>query len=316
MPLVPMTQLLAAARAGGYAVCYCEAWNLESLEAVVEAAQDSGSPAIAGFNGGFLCHPGRGEPENLAYYGALASALRDASVPVSFLLNETDDFSQIEQGLSMGFNAVMVENERLGPDDYRELVKRTVRLAHSKGASVEAALGRLAGPCDAEHRGAEPTDPAAARSFVDETGVDALGVSVGNVHILTQGKASMDLDILAKIRAAVRVPLVLHGGTGISPEQIPLSIQMGVAKINFGTALKQVYLAAARRALAAYHEPLNPHPFMGMGGEQDVLIAGREAVRQKARELMTLCGSAGKAMLFETQGGQTYDQSGTVQSSG
>ena len=118
-------------------------------------------------------------------------------------------------------------------------------------------------------------------------GVDALGVSVGNVHILTQGKAGLDLDALARIRDAVQVPLVLHGGTGIDPEHIAASVRLGVAKVNFGTALKQVYLAAVQKKLVQYHEPLSPHPFAGKGGEQDILMAGREAVKQKARELMT-----------------------------
>jgi fructose-bisphosphate aldolase, class II len=179
-----MTHLLAEARGGGYAVCYCEAWNLESLQAVVEAGEEAESPVIAGFNGGFLCHPERSKPENLAYYAGMVLALRQASVPVTFLLNETDDFSQIEQGIRMGFNAVMVENERLGPEEYRALVRRTVRLAHAAGASVEAAVGRLP-DASGENRGnAETTDPGTARAFVEDMGIDALGVSVGNVHIL------------------------------------------------------------------------------------------------------------------------------------
>ena len=311
MPLVPMTQLLAEARNGGYAVCYCEAWNLESLQAAVDAAEESESPLITGFNGGFLGHPQRSKPENLAFYAGMALALRESSVPVTFLLNETDDFSQIERGIRMGFNAVMVENERLGPDAYRELVTKTVQLAHRAGASVEAALGRLPDASGGNHGDAEITDPAAARDFTLDTGIDALGVSVGNVHILTKGKAAIDLDALGRVRDAVQVPLVLHGGTGMRPEHIPPSVRLGVAKVNFGTVLKQVYLAAIQEKLAQYHEPLSPHPFVGMGGAQDILTAGREAVKQKARELMAQCGSVGKAGFltgaFARHGGQPND---------
>ncbi len=108
-------------------------------------------------------------------------------------------------------------------------------------------------------------------------------------------RVAIDLDALARVRDAVQVPLVLHGGTGIPPEQIPPSVRLGVAKINFGTALKQVYLATLQEALARYREPLSPHGFVGRGGAQDVLMAGREAVKLKARELMTQCGSVGKA---------------------
>ena len=180
MPLVSMSRLLADAASGGYAVCYCEAWNLESLRAVVQAAEVTHSPIIAGFNGGFLMHPGRAMPEKLAYYAGVGMALHKATVPVAFLLNETDSIGQIEEGIGLGFNAVMVENEHMPFDEYRRLVKRVVGIAHSQNVSVEAQLGRL--PDASGHLTAEPTDPEAARTFVMETGIDALGVAVGNAR--------------------------------------------------------------------------------------------------------------------------------------
>src|ERR1039458_9478393 len=85
MPLVSMIGLLADARAGGYALCYCESWNLESLQAVVEGPEAMSSPIIAGFNGGFLRHPSRTRPERLAYYGALSAALAASAVPTAFI---------------------------------------------------------------------------------------------------------------------------------------------------------------------------------------------------------------------------------------
>jgi len=99
MPLVSMNELLAGARAGGYAVCYCESWNLESLQAVLEAAEELHSPVVAGFNGGFLMHPRRPRPERLVDYGCLAAAVRASAAPVAFLLNETDDLAQIQEGM-------------------------------------------------------------------------------------------------------------------------------------------------------------------------------------------------------------------------
>src|SRR5438874_12780051 len=107
MPLVSMKRLLTDALSGRYAVCYCESWNLESLQAVIEAAEEMRSPVIGGFNGGFLMHPTRSRPERLTYYAGFARALRESSVPVAFLLNETDDLAQIEEGIELGFNAVM-----------------------------------------------------------------------------------------------------------------------------------------------------------------------------------------------------------------
>jgi ketose-bisphosphate aldolase len=285
-----MTKLLAEARSGGYALCYCESWNLESLQAVIEAAEQVGSPAIAGFNGGFLRHASRTKPERLAYYAAFSTALQASFSPVAFILNETDDLAQIEEGLASGFNAVMVESDFLEPETYRNLVRKVVRLAHSRNASVEAQLGRLPHGTETGHAAGQLTDPWLVRAFVEETGIDALGISIGNVHILTQGKAKIDPTTLSRIREQVDLPLVIHGGSGFPPEYARQVIDLGVAKFNFGTNLKQAYLAALRQSLTHYAAPMNPHPFLGVGGGQDVLVAAREAVKHKVMELIRIYG--------------------------
>jgi ketose-bisphosphate aldolase len=293
MPLISMKELLEDARRRGYAACYCESWNLESLQAVVEAAEAERSPIIAGFNGGFLLRSGQTALEQLGYYGCLRAALARAKVPVAFLLNESDSLAQIEHGIALGFGAVMVENEFLPREEYQPLVEKVVELAHAQGVSVEAQVGHLADGSEGSE--AEPTDPQAARAFVDATHVDALGIAVGNVHILTTGKRRLDLDALAKVHAAVDIPLVLHGGTGIPLEMARRCVELGVAKVNFGTVLKQAYLAAIAEKLAKYHKPLSPHPFLGMGGENDLMVAGREAVKVETAKLLRAFGSAGKA---------------------
>jgi ketose-bisphosphate aldolase len=290
-----MNHLLGAARAGGYAVCYCESWNLESFQAVFEAAEEMKSPIIAGFNGGFLRHTSRPGPERLSYYAGLRMALEESSVPAAFILNETDDLAQIEHGIGLGFNAVMVESDYLEPKPYLELVKKVVRLANAKGVSVEAQIGRLPHGSEEGHGAGRLTDPELARDFVKETGIDALGVAIGNVHILTSGKVSIDLDCLKRIRQQVDIPLVIHGGTGFPKEFARQVIELGVAKFNFGTNLKQAYLTALRDALAQYKEPMSPHPFVGMGGENDILRAAREAVKKTVRELIGIYTGNGAA---------------------
>lgn len=294
MPLVPMSQMLADAKRGGYAVCYCESWNLESFQAVLEAAEELNSPVIVGFNGGFLMHESRSKPETLAFYAGMALAIRESTVPVSFLLNESDDFDQIQKGIELGFNAVMVESHYLSYEDYRALVKRVVALAHARDVFVEGQIGELPNGWEGPYEEGILTDPGLARSFVEETGVDALSVSIGNVHILTKGKAPVNIEALQRIQAEVKVPLVIHGGTGFPAEAAGEVIGLGVTKFNFGTALKQTYLAAIAKSLSAYKIPMNPHFFLGMGGEQDILVAGREAVKSKAKELILQYGYAGK----------------------
>ncbi|MEW5976237.1 MAG: class II fructose-bisphosphate aldolase [Acidobacteriota bacterium] len=294
MPLVSMHELLAEARRAGYAVCYCESWNLESLQAVVEGAEELGSPAIVGFNGGFLSHASRSKPEDLSFYAGMALAVRNARVPISVILNESDDLSQIARGIELGFNAVMVENHHLMIPEYQNLVKKVVSLAKAKRVFVEGQIGQLPDGWDGQNGLGVITDPAIAKAFVEETGVDALSVSIGNVHVMTQGKASVNLDALKRIREAVDVPLVVHGGTGFPAQSAADVIRLGVAKFNFGTVLKQAYLAAVREKLAAYREPMNPHLFLGMGGREDILVAGREAVKTKVKDIIQQYGFAGK----------------------
>ena len=303
MPLTSMDESLTGAMRGGYAVCYFESWNLESLQAIIEAAEEVRSPVIIGFNGGFLIHPSRAYPEDLAYYAGMGLAVRESAISAAFLLNETDSLSQIEQAMELGFNAVMVESPRLEMDEYRRLVKKVVALAHPKNVSVEAQVGHLPNGSDGLNGNGQITDPALARAFVKETGIDALGVSIGNVHVLTRGKASIDIGSLQKIQAEVQIPLVIHGGTGFPPEYAGVAISLGVAKFNFGTILKQVYLAAIREKVSAYEEPMSPHEFLGMGGKQDILVAGREAVKLKAKELIQTYVFAGKGnpVLSQTQ---------------
>jgi len=295
MPLVPFTDLLLAAQRGGYAVCYSESWDLESFKAVVEAAEECSAPLIAGFNGSFLRHPGRSQPERLTFYAALRFALERCRAPAAFLLNESDDLEQMREAIDLGFTAVMPENEGLPLARYRELVGAVVQYAHPRGVAVEAQLGTLplGGHLD-EHPG-ELTDPDLARAFVEETGVDALAVSIGNVHILTRGTAALDFASLGSIHEKVDVPLVIHGGSGLPPESISMLIGLGVAKLNYGTVLKQAYLAALADALPRYSFPMSPHEFLGMGGSSDILIAAREAVKTKAKDLLALSDSAGRA---------------------
>jgi len=296
MPLASMVQLHAHAQRGGYAVCYCESWNLESVQAVIEAAEELNSPAIVGFNGGFLLHPSRSKPENLAFYAGMRLAISQSRVPIAFLLNETDDLPQIALGLELGFNAVMVESHRMELKDYQELVKKVVAMAHARNVFVEGQIGALPdGWAGSDGTSGQITDPMLAKAFVDETGVDALSVSIGNVHVLTSGKAPVNMDALRRIRAQVQVPLVIHGGTGFPSECAADVIKLGVAKFNFGTALKQAYLAAVREKLGAYREPMNPHLFLGMGGAEDLMVAGKEAVKQKVKELIQQYGFAGKS---------------------
>ncbi len=146
---------------------------------------------------------------------------------------------------------------------------------------------------NAHSRSGHVTDPDTAAAFVEKTGVDLLAVSVGNVHIQLQGEGPLDLDRLERIRRRVSVPLVLHGGTGIAADSLREAITLGVAKVNFGTYLKKRYLAAVRAVLG--RDAADPHRLLGIGGPEDVLVAGRLAVKGAVLERIDQLGCRGRA---------------------
>jgi ketose-bisphosphate aldolase len=313
MPITRLSTLLAHARAHGYAIGYFEAWDQYSLEAMAAAAEENNSPAILGFGGAVT----RGDwlesggIENLA---GLARGLAErCRVPAAVLFNEAQNLEQVRRGLAAGCNAVMLDSSHLTWDDNLAATQAVVALARAAGAEVEAELGHLptatpAKPHDPAGPGsplsphfssaAHLTDPEQAGRFVAETGIDVLGVAIGNVHLLSDGQAALDLDLLARIHRAAPVPLTLHGGSGLPPAALPAAIQSGVAKINYGTRLKQYFLAGVQEALAGLPQPMNVHDYIGSRAATDILVAGQARLRPLLAELMALYGSAGQAGSF------------------
>ena len=294
MPMSPISELLASAQAGGYALGYFESWNLESLQGVIDAAEETRSPVIVGFNGGFLSRPDRQAKERLSWYAALGkAAAQSASVPCGLAFNECDQDDWTRQAAAIGFNIVSAPNPNRAHDEYVRSAADLTRYAHERGVGVEAEIGEL--PCGASGKvvdGGSLTDPHLAATFVGATGVDVLAVSVGNVHVMVRGERRLDLDRLAEIRRLVPIPLALHGGTGIAADALREAVSMGVAKVNYGTYLKQRYLTAVRAAVS--REGVGPHDLLGLGGAEDALVAGRLAVRNAVLERIEYLGCCGR----------------------
>ena len=172
-------------------------------------------------------------------------------MPVSLLLNEAHTLEHGLRGVDAGFDAVMLCTD--ASERRRARVAELARVAHARGVAVEGELGTLPdggrGRLDATRRAL--TDPSAAAAFVAATGVDALAVSIGNVHTLEGRVAPVDLERLDAIQRAVEVPLVVHGGTGFPADAVPAAIERGVAKFNVGTVLKRAYLDGLARGPCA-----------------------------------------------------------------
>ena len=295
MSLRPACELLHSARVEGYALGYFESWNLESLQGIVDAAEQTRSPLIIGFNGEFLARPERLTQERIGWYGALGrAAAESASIPCSLMFNECPSDGHVRQALVAGFNLVMLADPEAPYENYVQRVASLARFAHTVGAAVEAEIDKLpSGSSGQVDQNSSLTDPDLAAHFVRAASVDLLSVSIGNVHVMVAGQKELDLNRLAEIRKRVDIPLGLHGGTGIAPDSLREAIRLGVNKVAYGTCLKLRYLAALRKALG--DTETNPHRLLGLGGTEDVMVAGRQAVRDAVLERIELLGCCGKA---------------------
>ena len=295
MPLIAVNEMMAHARQNGYAVGYFESWDIASMEGVIDAAERTRSPVIVGFNGEFLSNSNIDKQVRLKMYGAMGrAAAESAQVPCAFVFNECPLDSWVEFATQVGFNLVMLADEKASHADLTRRVADLARISHSRGLAVEAELGLL--PCGVEGEtkaDGSLTDPDLAASFVRETGADLLAVSIGNVHIILQGQCDLNLAHLEAIRRKVDVPLVLHGGSGTTNDSLSQAISMGVNKVNYGTYLKQRCLAALRKAIAAGNG--NPHHLLGYGGDDDLMVVTRQTVCDAVLERIETLGCCGQA---------------------
>lgn len=246
--LTSMAALLDTARLGGYAVGAFNVYNLEGVRAVVGAAEEAHSPAILQLHPAALRHGG---PPLVAL--CLAAA-RASAAPLAVHLDHSSSADGIRAALDAGIPSIMADGSHLPYAGNVAFTRAMADLAHESGASVEAELGRLTGTEDGvtvAARDARLTDPAQAAAFVARSGVDALAVCIGNVHGRYHGEPDLDFERLAAIRAAVAVPLVLHGASGLPEALVRRAITLGVCKLNVNTEVRAAYMAALRAALMA-----------------------------------------------------------------
>jgi fructose-bisphosphate aldolase class II len=206
--------------------------------------------------------------------GPLLAACRElaeqAAVPVALHLDHLQDAGLLRDAVSrargLGVSSVMVDASRLGYDENVATTAALSRAAHDAGLWVEAELGEVGGK-DGAHAPGVRTDPVEAVAFVAATGVDGLAVAVGSEHAMTTATAHLDLDLIARLAAAVPVPLVLHGSSGVPPETLQDAVRAGIRKINIGTALNVALTAQVRQALAADGELTDPRRYLAPARE-------------------------------------------------
>ncbi|MEM3441396.1 MAG: class II fructose-1,6-bisphosphate aldolase [Candidatus Bathyarchaeia archaeon] len=304
--LVTNKDLMVPARKNGYAIGAFNVQNLESTLAIVEAAAEEKSPVIMQITSSVIKYAG------LAYITSIVkTAAHSAPVPVAMHLDHGEDFEIAAKCVEAGFTSVMIDGSFLSFEENIALTKRVVDIAHKRGVSVEAELGKLAGVEErsVEEKEAILTDPDAAAEFVEKTGVDALAVAIGTSHgaYKFKSEAKLDLERLKAISKKVSIPLVLHGASnvpqwivekankygaalsgakGIPEEQIKQAISLGIAKINIDTDLRLAFTATVREVLTNSPKEFDPRKILG---------PAKDAMKEVAKSKMRLFGSSGKA---------------------
>ena len=290
MPLASFNELMSDAQRGGYAVGYFESWNLESLLAVCDAAEATHSPVLLGFSGIYLPHPDRIVREPLSLYSALGlEAIRRLTVPACLVFNESPDFEWVLDAIKLGFGLVMFSDETLSFDGQVEKVRRVVERAHASGVAVEGegvSLPGVGGELSALPDDLHLTDPDRALDFIQRTSVDAFAVNVGQAHLHGRRRVRLNLPLIASLKEALKVPLVLHGATSVDFDDLSEAVRLGISKVNVGSALKRAYFEAVRKASNQVGNDYNPYEVIGSGQTGDVLTAGRLALQKTVEDWM------------------------------
>ena len=280
MTLAKTLDLLSAARAAGAAVAAFNVIGLEHAEAIVAGAERAGSPVILQLSENTVAyHCGRIEPVGRAC-AALAEA---ASVPVALHLDHATTRDLATRALAVGFTSAMIDTSDLPIAEHTRLTAGHAAWAHDNGAALEAALGVVGGKDGQTSTDDGRTDPDAARAFVAATGVDTLAVAVGTSHHMARQTARIDLALIARLRAAVHLPLVLHGASGVPDDDLREAVRRGITKVNLATQLNAAFTAALRACLAAHPDEVDPRP---------ALSAAREAVSATVADRITLLAGA------------------------
>ncbi|MFD8945525.1 class II fructose-bisphosphate aldolase [Streptomyces californicus] len=266
MPIAATGDLIAEADARQRAVAAFNVITLEHAEAVAEGAEAAGSPVILQISENAVAYH-RGRPAPLAR--AAAEVAAQAAVPVSLHLDHVQSTELLHRAADCGFSSAMFDAARLPYAENLAATRAAVVWAHERGLWLEAELGQVGGkngepPLDAHAPGAR-TDPEEARSFVAATGVDALAVAVGTSHAMTSRDAVIDHALLSGLREAVPVPLVLHGSSGASDEELSRAVAGGIRKVNIGTALNIAMTGAIRERLARDERSVDPRRYLADG---------------------------------------------------
>lgn len=315
MPLVNMKDMLLQAYKGKYCVGAFDLVSLDFLEAIMKAAENTRAPVILSLAESHF--------EYFDFELAMAAterAAQRASVPVAIHLDHGHSFESAKTGINLGCNGVMVDASHLSLQENIEVSHKVAEMAHACGVPVEGELGYVPGVEgeDAEKHPGEVqyTTVEQAKEYVSKTGVDFLAVSVGTVHGRMQGNPELDFERLGLINQALQIPLVIHGGTGLTENQYSKLIENGVTKINYYTALSDAAGAVMKNNATRNDKPGYVHVTKGTIDamtaecERMIKIWGSDGRADEILAIATPWTPVEHVIIFNTEG---LDEAGTIE---
>lgn len=282
MPLVTSKEMLLNAQKGGYAVGAFNAENMEMVKAIIQAAEDLKAPVM------IQTTPSTIKYGTLDTYAAIVAAeAKKASVPVCLHLDHGSSFELAMQAIQAGYSSVMIDGSKLDFEGNVEVSKKVADVAAALNIPCEAELGKVGGKEDELEAEADTnTDPKEAQEFVERTGVTSLAVAIGTAHGFYVGTPVLDKERLSEIREVVDIPLVLHGASGLTEDDVKDCVKRGICKVNFATELRVAYTKAVKELLEEKPDTFDPKAY----GK-----AGIAAVKELVMDRMKVCGCDGKA---------------------
>jgi fructose-bisphosphate aldolase class II len=281
MTLQDVLPWIRQAQQEGWAVGAFNANTMEQAQAIVLTAQEELAPAIIQVSHRALTYIGNGnEIQGLKYIAAIGKiAAESVTMPVALHLDHGTE-REVLQALALGFTSVMFDGDGLSFKENIAITKRLCEVAHSVGACMEAEVGEVPKPNGKTivESAIALTQPDEAMQFTKATGIDTFAVALGSVHGLTTKQISIDLERLDKIRDCVSIPLVLHGSSGVSDDDIKQGIAMGLCKVNVATQLNQAFTGAIRDVLNRDGEVVDPRKYLAPARAAQIEIV-RERIR-------------------------------------
>jgi len=299
MPLVNFHELMGDAEKNSYAVGYFESWDLNSFLAVCDAAERMKSPVIIGFSGIDFPNYKHYLKDIFEIYSNLINDLASKmTVPVCTIFNEAASKDLVLKAIAQKFGIVMFLNSKLDFTEQKSITKELTKEAHNNGVASEGGIEMQEGlgKSITDASGDELlTDIGSAKSFVKETEVDALAVSVGQISLISENKVSLNFSHLKKLKKEINIPLVLHCGSSIYNEDIKKAVEIGIRKINVGKALKNACFKSLKKSCFEINDNYNQYEIIGSGLNNDILVKAGKSMQDAVEKFMVLFGSAGKA---------------------